>query len=646
MDGRSPCFKALGVAAFFLASVFVLVPSGEAVGDTGFWSERDDVAVGVSDGVSGRVTDGSGSYDADPLRLISNFQVTSYFGLTPDSFEVWVCEVPGGDLDITAEALVSFLTAELSPFYGWQSSGKYQLSFNVGGTVSPADLVACQDAVKEASNGGSRGALVFANRDRERSGVGGGWGGSGRSCSNGISVYVCHEMFPSNDRDAIIYAAVAVDDNWVETALNALENGFTSRRALFAVNVVETVAHEMGHLLAFPHSYTGATLNEYDNPMDLMSRGPFATYSYRSGNRSGWVSTDTLSGTIAVNRYAAGWIGPEQVDIYAGGLSSHTLAAIDTAGTQMLVIPSDTTGVFTALGTRIAKGYDSLLPKEGVEIYTVDQRSTACVNPFGGSCWGPNRRTRLLPGVNGDPTAHVLGPNESVEIRDGVTVTVVRRVGDTYVVEVDDGSTANIIPFSDVPAEHHAVDAIRWAYQQGITVGVGGGKFGMGNTLTREQMVTFLCRTYQPGECGNQNHLGSDRFVDVPVEHWANSSIGWAANLGITAGVDINHFGLGQILTREQIVTFLYRAEKSPATNTIGSTLYSDVPGDQTRWYQTPIGWAHSQGITGGIAEGTFGFGTALSRQEMVLLLCRTKAPHICPPSQAPLPTGVTPTNQ
>ena len=196
--------------------------------------------------------------------------------------------------------------------------------------------------------------------------------------------------------------------------------------------------------------------------------------------------------------------------------------------------------------------------------------------------------------------------------------------------------------FDDVPEGHVAEAAIEWAAQNGITQGVGDNRFGVGGTLTRYQMVTFLCRAFDPGAC--QNGLrGSDSFNDVPADHWADYSVGWAANRGITSGVSATEFGGGQTLTREQMITFLYRAEGSPTGGPNGIDVFQDAP-DRSHWASLPIGWAYDEGITGGIAEGTFGFGTNVSREEMVLFLCRTVAPGTCQPSQQPLPSSVVTT--
>ena len=51
--------------------------------------------------------------------------------------------------------------------------------------------------------------------------------------------------------------------------------------------------------------------------------------------------------------------------------------------------------------------------------------------------------------------------------------------------------------FTDVPADSYYAKAVVWAVQNGITTGVGGGKFNPNSTCTRAQMATFLYRSYQ-----------------------------------------------------------------------------------------------------------------------------------------------------
>ena len=55
------------------------------------------------------------------------------------------------------------------------------------------------------------------------------------------------------------------------------------------------------------------------------------------------------------------------------------------------------------------------------------------------------------------------------------------------------GGAAN---FNDVPANSYYAQAVAWAIENGITTGVGGGRFDPNSTCTRAQIATFLYRLY------------------------------------------------------------------------------------------------------------------------------------------------------
>ena len=48
--------------------------------------------------------------------------------------------------------------------------------------------------------------------------------------------------------------------------------------------------------------------------------------------------------------------------------------------------------------------------------------------------------------------------------------------------------------FSDVPESHWAAQSIQRCVQTGLLQGVGGGRFGLGRTMTRAAYATALCR--------------------------------------------------------------------------------------------------------------------------------------------------------
>lgn len=92
-------------------------------------------------------------------------------------------------------------------------------------------------------------------------------------------------------------------------------------------------------------------------------------------------------------------------------------------------------------------------------------------------------------------------------------------------------------PFTDVPEGKWYSDAIAWAAQNGIVKGYTSDKFGINDTVTREQMVTMLCRyaAYRGHDVG----MGADLSVfadEASVSNFARSSMEWAVANGLIKG--------------------------------------------------------------------------------------------------------------
>ncbi|MCR2805966.1 S-layer homology domain-containing protein [Paenibacillus soyae] len=84
------------------------------------------------------------------------------------------------------------------------------------------------------------------------------------------------------------------------------------------------------------------------------------------------------------------------------------------------------------------------------------------------------------------------GLKEDAQLTREQMVTILARLSDR---EGQAAFTPPAVPsFSDVPKSHWAYSDIEKAYELGITTGIGGGKFGIGNKVTYQQAVTFLAR--------------------------------------------------------------------------------------------------------------------------------------------------------
>jgi hypothetical protein len=192
-----------------------------------------------------------------------------------------------------------------------------------------------------------------------------------------------------------------------------------------------TVVHELGHTLHWPHSFTGPS--EYDNPVDLMSDSEVFPQH-----------------TLAVNRYAAGWIDPAQVVVHRGGSRTVTLTPPGSAGVQMLAVPDGDPLVFTTFEARPRIGHDRNLLADGVAVHVVDQRPETCST---GRCTGLERRQRPA-GASPGGVEHVLTPGRRFVVG-STSVHVDRR-------NLDGSYTVTVGDVVDRSAEHRAF--VRAAY--------------------------------------------------------------------------------------------------------------------------------------------------------------------------------------
>ena len=106
----------------------------------------------------------------------------------------------------------------------------------------------------------------------------------------------------------------------------------------------------------------------------------------------------------------------------------------------------------------------------------------------------------------------------------------------------------------DVLPGSYCYDAVAWALENGITNGLADGTFGVNNTCTRGQSVTFLFRAI--GKLVDSKA----EFGDVLTDSYYANAVAWAVENGVTNGIGDGLFGPDNSCTRAQIVTFLYRA--------------------------------------------------------------------------------------
>jgi len=180
-----------------------------------------------------------------------------------------------------------------------------------------------------------------------------------------------------------------------------------------------------------------------------------------------------------------------------------------------------------------------------------------------------------------------------------------------------------VADFLDVPSNHPFNSFVDKLVSNAITAGVGGGNYGVGQSVTRAQMSVFLLRG-KLGLCYFPPAATGTVFSDVPVGSFAAAFIEALAASGVTAGCGGGKYCPADPVTRAQMAVFLLRTKEGltylpPACVT---PTFSDVPCSNAfaRWIEELV----RRGITVGCGSGNYCPNDPVTRGQMAVFLTLT----------------------
>ena len=213
--------------------------------------------------------------------------------------------------------------------------------------------------------------------------------------------------------------------------------------------------------------------------------------------------------------------------------------------------------------------------------------------------------------------ANVKIDGKSIGAVKSYTFENVRRTHTIEVIFMKANGNPQTGVFVDVATGSYYEDAVDWAVENGITKGTDDTHFSPDGICTRAQAVTFLWRA-----AGSPKpETRTMPFTDVPAGSYYYDAVLWAVENGITKGTSDTTFSPNMTCTRAQIVTFLWRSEKSPAAGTANP--FADVK--STAYYADAVLWAVKENITKGTTSTTFSPNADCTRAQIVTFLWRCK---------------------
>ena len=248
--------------------------------------------------------------------------------------------------------------------------------------------------------------------------------------------------------------------------------------------------------------------------------------------------------------------------------------------------------------------------------------------------------------VTADPAAAKAGatvtltatPDEGYAVG---TITVTDRFGDavkvtenadgTYTFTMPNGQVtvkatfveteepAPAEPFPDVDENDWFYDEVVYVYENGLMNGVENNQFAPNTATNRAMLATILYRL-----AGEPAVSGDLPFTDVESGTWYTDAVLWAAQNGIVNGLGENTFAPMNTLTREQLVTMLYRYAEAEGYDVSAAADLSGYPdADKVQTYaQEAMSWAVAEGIVAGM-DGNLNPAGSATRAQIATILMR-----------------------
>ncbi len=171
-------------------------------------------------------------------------------------------------------------------------------------------------------------------------------------------------------------------------------------------------------------------------------------------------------------------------------------------------------------------------------------------------------------------------------------------------------------PFMDVAENAWYKAAVDYVHSAGLMNGISNAAFGPDITTTRGMIVTILYRMENPPAVS-----GVAGFIDVAADQYYTDAVAWASANGIVGGYGNGTFGPNDPITREQLVTMLWRYAGSPESSYALDSFQDQ--GEVSGYAATAMAWAVEHGIVSGTSATTLSPADISTRAQLAAILMR-----------------------
>lgn len=179
--------------------------------------------------------------------------------------------------------------------------------------------------------------------------------------------------------------------------------------------------------------------------------------------------------------------------------------------------------------------------------------------------------------------------------------------------------------FYDIKTSDWFYDDVKTAVERGLFNGTDTAHFSPDQSMTRAMAVTVLYRM------AKDSGLYVMPFLDVPAGSYYRDAVAWAAANGIVTGTSSTRFSPDERITREQLVTILYRYTTEYKKNPEGSvsipTTYRDLH-TLSAYAADAMAWAITHHVINGTTSTTLSPQQHATRAQTATILVRYQTSH------------------
>ena len=178
---------------------------------------------------------------------------------------------------------------------------------------------------------------------------------------------------------------------------------------------------------------------------------------------------------------------------------------------------------------------------------------------------------------------------------------------------------AKEFPFTDVHPDNWFYDSVYYVWENDIMNGMTDTTFVPQGVTTRAQFATVLYRMEGSPAVSDADRAACP-FTDLTAD-WYRDAVVWAHKNGVVKGVTDTTFVPNASITREQMVTMLYRYQGSPASS--GDLSRFKDAGSISEYARPAVAWAVENGIVNGMTADTFQPKGSATRAQLAAILSR-----------------------